>query len=243
MATPTETQVRRKAAPRESLSQRLVRSLSASIAEGRIRVGDKLPTEQELCGEFGVSRTVVREAISSLRADGLVMSHQGKGVFVQRARPDAFQIHPSELEVMQEVIKVLELRIGVEAEAAALAARNRTAADVKRLTVAHQQMQLAIDAGRDGVEEDLDFHRAIAAATGNRYFVDFFDHLGAAVIPRTRVNRFRADPGGRSEYLRSVNRQHAAILAAIEARDAEGARAAIHAHLGISRDALRATLR
>jgi len=228
---------------RESLSQRLVRSLSATIAEGRIRVGEKLPTEQELCGTFGVSRTVVREAISSLRADGLVVSHQGKGVFVQRARPEGFQIDPSELEVVQEVIKVLELRIGVEAEAAALAARNHKAADVKRLKGAHRQMQLAIEQGRDGVEEDLDFHRAIAAATANRYFVDFFDHLGAAVIPRTRVNRFRADPAGRSEYLRSVNRQHAAILAAIEAGDEDAARAAIHAHLGVSRDALRSTLR
>ena len=228
---------------RENLSQRVVRSLTASIAGGRIRVGEKLPTEQELCGEFGVSRTVVREAISSLRADGLVVSHQGKGVFVQRSRPDAFQIDPSELEAAQEVIKVLELRIGVEAEAAALAARNRSAGDVKRLRAAHLRMQSAIEAGGDGVGEDLEFHRAIAAATGNRYFVDFFDHLGAAVIPRTRVNRFRADPAGRSGYLRSVNRQHEAILAAIEAGDPDKARAAIHAHLGVSRDALRATLR
>jgi DNA-binding FadR family transcriptional regulator len=228
---------------RESLSQRLVRSLTASIAGGRIRVGEKLPTEQELCGEFGVSRTVVREAISSLRADGLVVSHQGKGVFVQRSRPEGFQIDPQELEVVQEVIKVLELRIGVEAEAAALAARNRSASDVKRIKVAHRRMQLAIEAGGDGVGEDLEFHRAIAAATGNRYFVEFFDHLGAAVIPRTRVNRFRADPAGRPEDLRSVNRQHAAILAAIEAGDEQAARAAIHAHLGVSRDALRATLR
>jgi len=230
-------------AMRENLSQRVVRSLTASIAGGRIRVGDKLPTEQALCGEFGVSRTVVREAISSLRADGLVVSHQGKGVFVQRLRPEGFQIDPSELEAAQEVIKVLELRIGVEAEAAALAARNRSAGDVKRLRAAHRRMQAAIEAGGDGVGEDLEFHRAIAAATGNRYFVDFFDHLGAAVIPRTRVNRFRADPAGRSGYLRSVNRQHEAILAAIEAGDADKARAAIHAHLGVSLDALRATLR
>src|SRR6185436_825271 len=129
---------------RENLSQRVVRSLTASIAGGRIRVGEKLPTEQELCGEFGVSRTVVREAISSLRADGLVVSHQGKGVFVQRSRPDGFQIDPSELEAAQEVIKVLELRIGVEAEAAALAARNRSAGDVKRLRAAHMRMQAAV---------------------------------------------------------------------------------------------------
>ncbi len=234
----------REAGPRQSLSRRLVRELSASIASGKIPVGEKLPTEQALCGAFGVSRTVVREAISSLRADGLVVSHQGKGVFVlERARPEGFQIDRSELEVLQEVIKVLELRIGVEAEAAAIAARSRKPADVKRLRNAHKAMQAAIGAGRDGVEEDLEFHRAIAAATGNRYFVDFFNHLGAAVIPRARINRFRANPAGRSDYLRSVNREHDAILKAIDRGDAEGARAAIQRHLGSSRDALRATLR
>lgn len=211
MTTATPRRARRKtpageATPRQSLSRRLVRELSASIASGEIAVGEKLPTEQALCDAFGVSRTVVREAISSLRADGLVASHQGKGVFVLvRARPEGFQIDRSELEVVQEVIKVLELRIGVE--------------------------------------EDLEFHRAIAAATGNRYFVDFFNHLGAAVIPRTRINRFRANPAGRSRYLRSVNREHEAILEAIDGGDAEGARAAIQRHLGGSRDALRATLR
>ena len=237
----TSSTIERK--PRQSLSRRLARSLSASIATGRIRVGEKLPTEQELCDEFGVSRTVVREAISSLKADGLVVSHQGKGVFVlERLRPEGFQIDRAELEVVQEVIKVLELRIGVEAEAAAIAARSRTAQDLRRLKAAHRAMQAAVEAGRDGVEEDLEFHRAVAAATGNRYFLDFFNHLGAAVIPRTRINRFRANPAGRMEYLRSVNRQHEAILKAIEAGNADRARAAIQSHLGGSRDALAATL-
>ena len=228
---------------RPSLSRRLARELSASIATGRIRVGEKLPTEQELCDAYGVSRTVVREAISSLRAEGLVASHQGKGVFVlERARAEGFQIDRAELEVLNEVIKLLELRIGVEAEAAAIAARNRNANDLKRLKAAHRAMQAAVEGGRDGVEEDLEFHRAIAAATGNRYFVDFFNHLGAAVIPRTRINRFRANPAGRTEYLRGVGQQHEAIVRAIEDGDCDAARAAIQRHLGGSRDALRATL-
>jgi len=166
----TSSTIERK--PRQSRSRRLARSLSASIATGRIRVG-------------------------------------GKGVFVlERLRPEGFQIDRAELEVVQEVIKV----------------------------------QAAVEAGHDGVEEDLEFHRAVAAATGNRYFLDFFNHLGAAVIPRTRINRFRTNPAGRMEYLRSVNRQHEAILEAIEAGNADAARAAIQSHLGGSRDALAATL-
>jgi DNA-binding FadR family transcriptional regulator len=244
---PTLARLRRKPSsansPRQSLSMQLTRELSAAIGAGRFKVGEKLPTEQELCESFGVSRTVVREAISSLRADGLVASHQGKGVFVlERLRAEGFQVDRGELQVVQEVIKVLELRIGVEAEAAAIAARVRTAADLKRLRGAVRAMLAATEAGRDSVEEDLEFHRAIASATGNRYFVDFFNHLGAAVIPRTRINRFRADPAGRAEYMRTVNREHVAILAAIESGDAEGARAAIRLHLGRSRDALRASI-
>ena len=111
---------------RETLTSQLVKSLTERVTRGELRPGDKLPSEQELIEAFGVSRTVVREAISSLRAAGLVATQQGVGAFVQQAAlTQPFRIDETALNLLKEVINVLELRIGLEAEAAALAAQRR----------------------------------------------------------------------------------------------------------------------
>jgi DNA-binding transcriptional regulator YhcF (GntR family) len=109
---------------RETLTSQLTKTLTERIAKGALKPGDKLPSEQELIEQFGVSRTVVREAISSLRAAGLVATQQGVGAFVQAAAASQpFRIDENSLDLIKEVINVVELRIGLEAEAAALAAQ------------------------------------------------------------------------------------------------------------------------
>jgi DNA-binding GntR family transcriptional regulator len=98
----------------------LVDALGERIRDGRLSAGDKLPTEAEVMAEFGVSRTVVREAISKLQAAGMVETRHGIGTFVVGAGDaSAFRIEPQQLATLRDVVAVLELRIGVESEAAA----------------------------------------------------------------------------------------------------------------------------
>ena len=226
--------------PRETLTAQLVTALGDRIERGLVKPGEKLPSEQALIEEFGVSRTVVREAISSLKARGLVTTQQGVGAFVLKSEAaTAFQVDEEQLTVANEVIAVLELRAGVEVEASFLAAERRETAHLAAMREALDRMAAAIEAGEDTIEPDLEFHRTIADATGNRHFRHLFNYLGALLIPRTRIETFKFQATGAQDYLRRVNREHERIFAAIERGDANAARAAMRAHLGHSRDRLR----
>ena len=224
---------------RETLTSQLVKALTDRIGQGELKAGDRLPTEQELIETFGVSRTVVREAISSLRATGLVSTQQGVGAFVRDIPIPPLQTSIASLETLHEVIQVLELRIGVEVEAVALAAQRREAHHVQTMRDAVARMGEAIDTGADTVEPDLTFHRTIARATNNPHFTHLFSYLGALLIPRSRVETFRFTPEDRVPYLHRVNREHQTIFQAIERRDVDGACSAMRMHLSNSRDRLR----
>jgi DNA-binding FadR family transcriptional regulator len=223
-----------------SLTQMLVESMTARIGRREMRPGDKLPTESEIVAEYGVSRTVVREAMSRLQAAGLVATRQGVGTFVlERARGDPFRVDPAELATIEEVIAVLELRIAIEAEAAALAAGRRSDAHLAAMRSALDAFARSIEAPGDAVNPDFQFHLQIALASGNHHFADLMTHLGTLVIPRTRLDTARFAQEGRSEYLRRVGREHEDIYAAIARRDGDAARAAMRTHLSNSRERLR----
>jgi GntR family transcriptional repressor for pyruvate dehydrogenase complex len=227
---------------RETLTSQLVRALTQRIAEGELKPGDRLPTEQDLIEAFAVSRTVVREAISSLKATGLVTTQQGVGAFVREPPPIPLQTPAVNLDMLHEVIQVLELRIGVEVEAVALATQRRDAHHVEGMREAIARMSAAIEAGEDTVEPDLTFHRLIAEATGNPHFTHLFSYLGALLIPRTRVETFRFAPEDRQSYLTRVNREHQNIFQAIERGDVDAACSAMRMHLSNSRDRLKKAL-
>lgn len=228
---------------RETLTSQLVRALTERIAKGDLKPGDRLPSEQDLIAEFNVSRTVVREAISSLKAAGLVATQQGVGAFVQPGALSApFRIDESSLDVVKEVIAVLELRIGLEAEAAALAAQRRQPQHVEAMREALDRMAVAIEASEDAVAPDFDFHRTIAEATGNPHFTHLFGYLGALLIPRARVQTFRFFAPDRTEYLKRVNREHEDIYQAILRQDTDAARSAMRLHLSNSRERLRSAM-
>jgi DNA-binding FadR family transcriptional regulator len=140
--------------------------------------------------------------------------------------------------MLHEVIQVLELRIGVEVEAVALAAQRREEHHVEEMRAAIERMGMAIDASEDTVEPDLTFHRLIAEATANPHFSHLFSYLGALLIPRTRVETFRFAPEDRQSYLHRVNREHLTIFQAIERRDVDAACSAMRMHLSNSRDRL-----
>ena len=223
-----------------TLALELVEAFGDRIREGRIAPGDKLPTEAEIMVEFGVSRTVVREALSKLQAAGLVRTRHGIGTFaVGFGDASAFRIAPEDVATLRDVIAVLELRIGLETEAAALAAARRRPENLVTMRSALDAFAAAIDAGRDAVGPDFQFHLEVARATQNAHFVDLMGTLGTMIIPRARLEPVDARGDDRRDYLRRVNGAHESIYDAIANGDAEAARAAMRTHLANSRERRR----
>ena len=232
---PLDSSPRRK--PR-NLAMSLVEELGERIRAGRVQVGEKLPTEAAIMGEFGVSRTVVREAISRLQASGLVETRHGIGTFSLGAGDaPGFRITSDAMSTLQDVIAVLELRIGVETEAAAIAAQRRTEANLQQMRLALDAVAAAVDAGRDAVAADFQFHLEVARATQNSHFADLMATLGSAIIPRSRLAGEISD--AHLAYLRRVNAEHENILEAIASGDSDAARAAMRTHLANSRERRR----
>ncbi|WP_349742228.1 FadR/GntR family transcriptional regulator [Roseateles cavernae] len=225
----------------KTLALGLVEALGDRIREGRLNAGDKLPTEAAIMAEFEVSRTVVREAISKLQAAGLVETRHGIGTFVLGlGEGAAFRIAPDQMGTLTDVVAVLELRIGVETEAAALAAQRRSAAQLAAMHEALAAFAAAAEAGRDAVAADFQFHLEIARATGNPHFEQLMGTLGAPSIPRARLPGLDSvAPAERLAYLTRVNAEHQHILDAISAQDPEAARAAMRTHLANSRERRR----
>jgi GntR family transcriptional repressor for pyruvate dehydrogenase complex len=223
-----------------TLALELVDSLGDRIRAGQLQVGDKLPTEAAIMGEFEVSRTVVREAISKLQAAGLVETRHGIGTFVLGPGDGpSFKITPEQFSTLQDVIAVLELRIGLETEAAGLAAQRRSEADLVALRKALDAVIAAVEAGQDSVAADFQFHLEIARATQNSHFAELMATLGAQIIPRARLEPSVDLSAERLAYMRRVNAEHESILDAITSQDAESARAAMRTHLSNSRERRR----
>lgn len=212
----------------DRLSDRLAAWLSSQIDSGAWPPGHRLPTEPQLAEAHGVSRTVVREAVHQLRSQGLLVSRQGSGVFVAAPplhKPLAFD--PAVLGSIEAVVDVVEVRRAIEGEVAALAAERATPAQVKAMRQALAAIDAAAAAGRDGVAEDLAFHRTIAAATGNPQFAVLLGFLEQYLREATRVTR--GNEARHAEFMAAVRTEHQAIVAAIAAHQPAAARrAAVH---------------
>ena len=221
------------------LAHGLVEDLGEKIRSQLLRPGDKLPTESAIMQSFGVSRTVVREALSKLQAAGLVETHHGIGTFVLQPRAGSvFRLDAGDIATSVDVLAVLELRISLETESAGLAASRRTEEQLQVMRQALDDFERNVAVAGDTVAPDFRFHLQIAQSTGNPYFADIMSHLGTTIIPRTRINAIRTlDRNG--AYLSRVNREHEEIYAAIARRDPESARAAMRIHLTNSRERLR----
>jgi DNA-binding FadR family transcriptional regulator len=223
-----------------SLAHDVVDTLAGRIRDGTLAPAEKLPTEAAIMEEFGVSRTVVREAISRLQAASLVETRHGVGTFVVGMGDAAtFRISPDQLGTLQDVIAVLELRIAVETESASLAAARRTPENLAALRHALTAFTAAIEEGRDAVGPDFQFHLEIARATQNQHFTDLMATLGGMMIPRARLEPAQPLTPERQAYLRRVNAEHETIVDAISRQDTDGARAAMRTHLANSRERRR----
>ncbi len=214
-----------------SLADNLVARFEQSIHSGEMPPGSRFPTEKTITEDFSVSRTVVREAFARLSARGLLESRRGSGAYVaDGARYRAFQVTADEMTEIEDVLKLLEMRLGFEVEMADLAARRRSEADLAEMRRSLVAMESSFDVD-SSVVADAAFHAAIARATGNDYFMRFSDFLGVRMIPSRRVylqdDRFETH----QQYAQTINRDHEAIYTAIEAKDATRARRAARRHM------------
>jgi len=175
---------------------------------------------------------VVREAVAALRAEGLVVTRQGVGAFVSEDVQRApFRIDPDLLRSLDDVLGIMELRLGVEVESAGLAAERSTRAQVKGIGAALDAIRDATEAGLSAVEEDLGFHLAIAESTGNFQFARFLQFIGGYLIPRHTVSGLPERMGGRKIYFAMLQEEHRRIFEAIRDRKPGAAREAMRAHL------------
>ncbi|MCV0395145.1 MAG: FadR family transcriptional regulator [Rhizobiaceae bacterium] len=230
---------------RPKLADRLVEALREQIRAGRLGPGDQLPTEPRLVERFGVSRTVVREAITRLAADGLVEARQGAGVFVSTGQHGAGleALLPEAVSKVSMVLNVLEVRMAIEMEAAALAAERRSLSQEADIHTAFQDFEATLARGEPTGAADFAFHRAIAAATNNPFYLEILDVLGRRTIPRDLVTSLTAGLLQSAEYQGRLQDEHRAIMDAVFAGDAAGAREAMRRHLSQSRSRYRSLLK
>ncbi|SON58447.1 L-lactate utilization operon repressor (plasmid) [Hartmannibacter diazotrophicus] len=224
---------------RRTLTSRVADDLRQQIEAGDYAPGDKLPTEPVMVERFGVSRTVIREAIALLRADGLVESRHGVGVFVlgPSQQPETLALFTHATDKISDIIEELELRIGIEVEAAGLAALRSSPAQEAEIQAQLGHFEQLVEEGLPTDQADFDFHMAIAAATNNNRFKAFLQHIGKRIIPRVK---FRTVMGGVDPLPNRdaiLLKEHAEVADAILARDPERAREAMRRHLlgGIKR--------
>jgi DNA-binding FadR family transcriptional regulator len=216
--------------PTGTLGARVAEQLLNKIRVEDLAAGTRLPSEQAMAQHFGVSRTVIREAIAILKTEGLLETRKGSGAFVRNAAA-AHALRTDRLteQSIQSLLNIIEVRRGIEAEMAALAAVRRTPGQLADIEHALRRIEEAVAGGSDGVEEDAKFHQSIAVATGNPYWMRFVEMFAQTM--RSAVKVTRANEARREDFARQVQLEHEKIVNAIVAQDAEAARAAAKEHM------------
>lgn len=230
-------------ARKPKLAEMVVEALRKRIAAGEFGPGEKLPTESQMTTHFGVSRTVVREAIAALAADGMVQPRQGAGVFVMAQASSAFSsIAGERSNKISVALNVLEVRMGIEIESAGLAAQRHSTSQVAAILEAWNEFGRLLSQGTPTGKTDFMFHRAIAAATNNPFYLEVLDALGSRTIPCDVASPWGTESVLTYEYQVGLHDEHRRILNAISARDADGAREAMREHLSRSQGRYRSRL-
>jgi len=203
--------------------------LSERIVQQGMDVGARLPSENAMAAEFGVSRAVIREAIAMLKADGLVETLQGSGAYVRARSADRRDLDQLTRASLSSLLDLIEVRRVMESEIAARAAVTRSPQQLAAIDTALDRLRKAEAEGRDGVTEDCQFHAAIAEASGNRYWSRLTETLAQSIeiaISVTRVNEAL-----RRDFALQVAGEHAEVRDAIAAGDPNRARAAATRHM------------
>lgn len=214
---------------RERLSDRLYGQLIEQMVAGVLKEGDQLPSENQMCRSFEVSRPVVRQALMRLQADGLIVARQGSGTFVQKRPPESLTRF-TEASAVADMLRCLELRMAVESQAAALAAVRHNASQLAAIHDALNDIKTEMGTGKLAVAADFAFHKAIAAASGNVLFLQVLQSLND-LIERGMTVALSMTREGSPERAKRVYDEHYGIYWAIAQRDMQGAELAMRFHL------------
>ena len=220
-----------------------VRRLTDTIAEyltttaRELAPGSKLPSENQLARQFGVSRSAVREAVSGVASRGLLEIRKGAGMFVRAPLIGNLEFGGVDYSNLANTAKLLEIRAGLDAAAARIAAIRRTADEVKFLQEMNAAASRADLAITEAVEADLAFHLAIVRATRNEYFVSIqtflLEHLRAGIHFTRTLESYS------KEMVEEVQREHTEILQAIEDQDSDRAARLAEQHVRNARSRMR----
>jgi DNA-binding FadR family transcriptional regulator len=213
-------------------------ALRKAIETGIYATGDRLPTEQDLGKEFGVSRVVVREAITILKAEGVIESFQGKGMFVTTADGSTmFRLPAPDLTSGEELSSIMEFLIAHEVAATGYAAMRRSERDLADIRASLDVMADAVASNREGVDEDFTFHQRIVSASKNPHFIAFNNFLENSV--RSLIRSARANTAKLNGMAQKVQLEHQRIYEAIAAGDRPAAEIAAENHLRATAERLR----
>jgi GntR family transcriptional repressor for pyruvate dehydrogenase complex len=193
-----------------------------------LRPGDALPSERELAEQYGVSRTVIREAVRSLAAKGVVSAQAGRGLCVAAVEADAVSASMNlYLRGVDELPyeRVHEVRLAIETEVAELAAQRAEDAEIEELAAISRRFKEVIDDVDAVSDADVEFHRALARLTHNELFVIMLDSIGDVLLEIRRATL------GLPDDAQHGYEQHERILAAVRAHDPQAAREAMRGHL------------
>ncbi|MBF0279164.1 MAG: FadR family transcriptional regulator [SAR324 cluster bacterium] len=218
-----------KRGERGSRTEEVYRFLLDAIKVGEYGQGSRLPSENALATKLGVSRPVVREAVSKLAAEGLVRAEQGRGTFVSKLLTIS-QLHFSPIEGVEDLIAWQDLRIAIEQEAARLAAERCTADDLEKIRDLHLKLINLAKVGDRAIDLDFEFHLSIAKATQNSILVNAQRSLGEH-IRNWMSTLVRATNPSPLEWPEYRYREHLAIVEAIQRMDPDAAAQAARRHL------------
>jgi len=212
------------------ISDQVFDQIRELIFRGTLKPGDKLMTERELALAMNVSRTTIRDAIQRLVTMGMIVQKQGQGTFVKLVDTALENPLAKAMEAQNASLDdLLEVRMGLECNAAALAAKRADETDIMAMSQSIDEMQTEIESGRLGTEADTAFHMAIAYAAKNPLHIlimrNFYDYLFLGIGENLAC--LYEDPKNIQEILR----QHHAILAAIKARDPHRAYTVMNEHI------------
>ncbi|RDW14733.1 FadR/GntR family transcriptional regulator [Paracoccus thiocyanatus] len=215
-----------------SLGENLYQTIAEQIASGGLPPGSLLPKEAEMAVQYGVSRTVLREALVRLRYEGQIESKRGTGnrvVGPAIARTEPI-FAPAPPHSIADLRACFEFRLGVEPNIAALAAQRADRYDLNRIEAAAAALEHVIRSGELGAPQDIAFHTAITQAARNTYYVRTISAIAVPVEIGMKVaaTLAPADPKAR---LQTTLDEHRAILQAIRDRDPEAARVAMRHHI------------
>ncbi|APX66136.1 FadR/GntR family transcriptional regulator [Sphingomonas sp. gentR] len=218
------------------LADRAYTAIVRIINDEGLAIGDRLPSEARLAETFGMSRTIVREALARLASDGITEARRGAGSYVKRRPSERLGTHMP-MDELAKTLGTYEVRFVLEAETARLAALRRSSEQMEAIEQALAALRAALLSDAPAHDEDWMLHRAIVEATGNSAFIPVFDHLKDEVmhILRAGVDISRSRP---PEVIGAMMDEHDAIVEAIRGRDPDGAALAMRWHLSQGRKRL-----